>query len=96
MDAAKTLQPESFPTIANSLCDSCDHAPSCALKAHTSTPIVQCNEHRASGMTTRPLPGLGVAARVVIGRGLCPRCDHVASCINANLERGIWHCEDYR
>ena len=84
------------------LCATCNNKPDCAhFKARG--PVHQCEEYdgyqeprgRIEHIATTK-KGNGNGQEATKFKGLCVNCDHRETCVNANLEGGVWHCEEYQ
>ena len=82
------------------LCVTCNNEPVCTHDK-SGGPVMQCEEFDgyetpAPRIEHIPTPkkgnGNGHEGRY---KGLCTNCDHRATCANAGLEGGVWHCEEY-
>jgi len=83
------------------LCSTCNNEPSCTYN-EAGGPVMQCEEFdgykTAPGKVehiSKPKKGNGNGKENAQYKGLCVNCDHRAACANANLEGGVWYCEEY-
>jgi hypothetical protein len=82
------------------LCATCNNAPGCTLKEGKDGPVYQCEEfdgYQPAPAKIEPIAapkkGNGKEARQY--KGLCVNCEHRETCAHADLEGGVWHCENY-
>ena len=84
------------------LCATCNNAPTCTHRINARAPVLQCEEfdgYQAATPKTESVPvpkkGNGNDKEGRQFKGLCVNCDHRETCPHADLEGGVWHCEEY-
>ena len=109
VDKRKTKSREDKPKgkvrpEAEGLCTTCNNEPDC-VHSKSGGPVLQCEEfdsyQEPKGVIEhipREKDGNGNGNGKDAGKykGLCMNCDHRETCVNANLEGGVWHCEEYQ
>ncbi len=84
---------------SNDLCVTCKHHSSCIYIRNHGAPVLFCeefevNQHRQKIVCSNPVESERKEENPVYG-GLCKNCGNRKTCMNASLERIIWHCEEY-
>lgn len=97
----KVEKAKTKPKDIDGLCSTCNNEPDCAHK-NTRGPVHQCEEFDAYQEPAGRIEhiaapkkdnGNGKEGRKF--KGLCVNCNHRETCVNADLEGGVWHCEEY-
>lgn len=85
--------------LPQGLCTSCMHAQTCMYLKKQELPVFHCEEfeiapvsgHKYREATLQSTP----SERQTRYRGLCSNCENRETCIYADTEGGVWHCEMY-
>ncbi len=90
------------------ICATCVYAGDCALAVGDRGPVFHCEEFECNGLEPSEQedrvsePSLGGSSPQYDDesstpqyRGLCSDCAHRLFCMYADVEGGIWHCEEY-
>ena len=84
------------------LCLNCVHATECSYRANDRAVVHTCGDHAVAAdlcvddaSTNRADAPPAAQESPAQGRGLCVNCEQRDGCMHADLEIGIWHCEEY-
>jgi hypothetical protein len=92
--------------LIEGLCGTCNNSPSCFHHARRG-PALFCEMFddyvppdtilagRMAAPAPRPFSVRHAGTATGRGVGLCVNCEHAPRCGHAELEGGVWHCEDY-
>ena len=89
---SSALRP-AFPE--GSICSTCRDGATCAHRAASPRAIQYCEDFdvEASAPVSPSLAAPDPAASPLLG--LCSTCDHRDGCVFANVEGGVWACEQF-
>ena len=81
------------------LCSDCPQAEHCTLRAELPAIVWQCEEYgppaKIEEQAATAEPQAAEPQVTTRRRGLCPTCDHQATCSLSREEGGVWRCEEY-
>ncbi len=77
------------------LCSTCAATPHCIHRT-PGYPVHYCEEYEyQAGVSPQVARSADVPEETMILKGLCVNCDNRDTCMHANTEVGVWHCEEY-
>jgi hypothetical protein len=79
------------------LCATCMNIATCMYRKFQQQSVVYCEEFEIQPTIRKQrTTAVPTCAAEYQYRGLCMNCENRNSCMHADTEGGIWHCEEYR